>query len=396
MPDAPALARLSYAQVRLRWCRVAIVALLKRWSVYTVLTVVMLGAFSAGALTSMSAMVAWAVLPVFRAVGWPLWLATLCVLGHALVGVLILRALHPVLWPATWRDALHALPISERERLLSDVQVLTLALLPLFGLYLAGALTWSLPPPPWLHGQLWRAWLQLLLSMALSLVLGLATSPKGLPAWVRRAGRAALSGTMAKAKGQANSPAPTSAKPRAKLVEVHTGPHSRYPIWHALIARPLWRGPARRVGHMLVLSLLALLTCDVALARATPSWAPWWLAGFGLLAMASGSRLHSLIQSDLQPLHAACAPLPIPPQKLSRWRLALALTPCAFGLAGLLMTWAQAPAMLRPGLALMYASALVSSQLWLHTQDTADAQVQVTRWMLTLIALTAVASEVYV
>jgi hypothetical protein len=388
MPPPLALPELRYGPVRLLWCRAALVALIKRWSLYIALGVLMLCAFSSGALTAMAALVAWSVLPVFKSAGGPLWLTALATLAHAGVGGLIVLAWRPLLWPAGWLETERALPMAPRARWRSDLQVVALALLPLFALYVAGALTWSLQAPAWLNGMRWQAWGQLLASMGTSVALGMTAVQR-----LRRPQRLARSA----GKGMGAHALPEQARlHRPAQATAGLAPLRRVPAWRALIVWPVWQGPARRVGHMLVGSTLALWALEGVLAFAAPAWAPWWLAGWGLLLMAAGGRLHSLIHSDLQPLHAACAPLPLAPRTLAHWRLALALLPTGLGLAGMVLAWGLAPAQVRPAVARLYGCALASSQLWLLRRPSVQAQAQVSRWLLTLVVLTAIASEVFV
>jgi hypothetical protein len=49
---------LTYHRTRLQWCAAALWRLLRQWLVYLVIGLVLLGAFSAGATTSMAALVA--------------------------------------------------------------------------------------------------------------------------------------------------------------------------------------------------------------------------------------------------------------------------------------------------------------------------------------------------
>lgn len=375
---------LSYHHIRLQWCGAALWRLLRQWLVVLMIGLVLLGAFSAGASTSMAAMVAWSVLGLFHAASQGLGPGLLAAVLHALVGAGVVLALRPVLWPVSWAQAEQALPLTQRERLGSDAIVVALALLPLLVIYVAGAATWLMPPPAWLQEAKGTALLMLALSMALSHAVGMGVLYH-LRHPVQRALRhpRALSASFA----------------------VNTLSLRQHPAW-ALVVWPLLRGPAQRSGRWLVGLSLALFGLAWAMARAH-----WQLLGvegalcclflWSLLSMAGSSRLHALIGRELAPLHAACAPLPLSPQRLLWARRGLGLLPLGLGLCALPLAWWISARPIHPTVAGLYLLASLLGHAWQLSPPAesitlqAQSQNQTVRWVLTLVVLLALASEVF-
>jgi hypothetical protein len=348
--------------MRLRWCASALRDLLRRWAVYIVAGLAMLGAFSAGALSSMSAAAAWSVLPLFRAAAQPWWQGWVTGLAHGLIGAGVAWA------PRSWREQEAALPIAPRARLASDLAVTALGLLPLWAVYAAGSAVWLAHAPAWLDGRQAIAVAGVLGSMLVSLVLGTAAVQA-----LRRPARAARRGPSSVGTGGSGLQ--------------HRAVFAATSWW------PLWRGAAARAGRFIPAAALGL----VLLAAAPLRWGhgSWWLAGFGLAGLAATVRLHALLRLDLAPLHAACVQLPIAPRRLSLGRRLLALLPALAGLLALPWVWRLDTAPLRPGLAGFYLAAALAGHGWLVAADPEGAQEQAGRWLFTLVLLTAIASEVY-
>lgn len=375
---------LSYHHIRLQWCGAALWRLLRQWLVVLVIGLVLLGAFSVGATSSMAALVAWSVLGLFHAASQGLGQGLLAAGLHALVGAGVVLALRPVLWPVSWAQAEQALPLTQRERLGSDAIVVALALLPLFAIYVAGAATWLMPPPAWLQEAKSTALLMLALSMALSHALGM-----GVLYHLRHPAQRALR------------------HPRALLASFAVNMLSRrqHPAW-PLVLWPLLRGPAQRSGRWLVGLILVLLGLELMIARA--HWqlagvdgALWGLFLWSLVSMAGSSRLQALIGRELAPLHAACAPLPLSPQRLLWARRGLGLMPLVLGLCALpLALWLSARP-IHPTVAGLYLLASLLGHAWQLSPPAesvtpqAQSQNQTVRWVLTLVVLLALASEVF-
>jgi hypothetical protein len=377
---------LSYHRIRLQWCGAALWRLLRQWLVILVMGLVLLGAFSVGATTSMAAIVAWSVLGLFHAASQGLGPGLLAAVLHALVGAGVVLALRPVLWPLSWAQAEQALPLTQRERLTSDAIVVALALLPLFVIYVAGAATWLTPPPAWLRDAKWTALLMLALSMALSHAAGMAVlqQMRHPVRWSRR-------------------------PPRATSASVAMGTLSRrqHPGW-ALLYWPLARGPARRSGRWLLGLTLALLGLTLAMARARWQWLGvdaglCYLFLWSLLSMAGSSRLHALIERELAPLHAACAPLPLSSQRLLWVRRGLGLLPLGLGLCSLVLAWWLSGRPIHYTVAGSYLLVSLLGHAWQLSSNPPEGTVslqvqsqnQTVRWVLTLVVLLALASEVF-
>lgn len=368
IPASASFPASSYHRMRLRWCAAALRELLRRWAVYIVAGLAMLGAFSAGAVDSVSAAAAWSVLPLFRAAAQPWWQGLATSLAHGLVGAGVAWALRPVLWPRSWREQEAALPIAARVRLASDLVVTALGLLPLWAVHAAGSAVWLARAPVWLDGKHALALAWVLASAALSLALGTAAVQA-----LRRPDR-------------------IWRRMRTDAATRGSGLHTRK-VFATLLWWPLLRGPAARAGRLMPAAALALML----LAAAPLQWGhgSWWLAGFGLAGLAATARLHALLRLDLAPLHAACVQLPIPPRRLSLGRRLLALLPAVAGLLALPWVWRLGAAPLRPGLAGFYLAAALAGHGWLVATDPERAEEQVGRWLFTLVLLTAIASEVY-
>lgn len=380
----------TYHRIRLQWCAAALWRLLRQWLVYLVIGLVLLGAFSAGAATSMAALVAWSVLGLFHAASQGLGPGLLAAVLHALIGAGLVLALRPVLWPVQWAQAEQALPLTPRERRASDAIVVALALLPLAVIYVAGAATWLMPVPLWLQHAKGTALLMLALSMALSHAAGMGVlHHMRYPAQRTSGHRRAV----------------VAAQPMATLSR------RQHPAW-ALVYWPLVRGPAQRSGRWLLGLSLVLIALALAMARAH-----WQLAGvdgamcclflWSLISMAGSSRLHALIGRELAPLHAACAPLPVRAQRLRWARRGLGLLPLVLGLCALALALWFSARPIHPTVAGLYLLASLLGHAWqLSGEQRADApaasvslqtqsQNQAVRWVLTLVVLLALASEVF-
>lgn len=374
---------LRYHRMRLRWCGAALLALLQRWGVYVVVGLAMLGAFSAGGTTSIAAITAWSVLPLFKAAAQSFGLGVLLAALHALIGLGAVIALRPVLWSALWAEAERALPVPPRERLVSDAWVVLLALLPLFVIYAVGAVTWLAPVPDWLRGAEWSAACALALSMASSMAAGLLVLTA-----MRRPPRGASLRALTRAQAHAD------------------WARWRQPMWRALLLWPMTRGPARRTGRWLVGLMAGLLATDAAMASvrgqlAGAGTSSWCLAAWGLVSLAGTSRLYALVQRELAPLHDACAPLPISARQRLLARRLLALLPLIVGLVWMPVAWWLGESAVRPAVAGVYLLVSLVGHAWQlagrQPQATTSNQSQgeAVRWVFTLVLLTALATEVF-
>jgi hypothetical protein len=178
-------------------------------------------------------------------------------------------------------------------------------------------------------------------------------------------------------------------------------------MW-ALMYWPLVRGPAQRSGRWLVGLTLTLLGLELALVCAR-----WRLAGvdgvlwcmflWSLVSMAGSSRLHALIQRELAPLHAACTQLPLSQQRLLWLRRGLGLLPLVFGLCAMPLALTLGTWPVRHTVAALYLLASLLGHAWQFDAPRPTRQVnlqiqsqnQAVRWVLTLVLLLALASEMF-
>jgi hypothetical protein len=352
--------------MRLRWCRLALVALIKRWGGYAVVLAASVGAGSNDPVDAIGALAAWLVLPLFKAALAPLW--WLPVVGvYALLGGLLAWALRSVLWPQRWALAERALPVQPAQRLRSDALVVALGLSPLLALYALGALTWARHHPAWLASAWWPAMVGLV-------VVGLGSVAAGVA--VLQALR---------------RPPRWRAVPPAASVLARRGP-GHLGIVGALWVLPLWRGPARRTGVGLVLGTATLVGQGLALPMWAPSALGWCLAIWSLSLLVVASQLQALSRLEFSPLMVACAVLPLSPAALSRQRAALALVPAGLGLLALaaLLPWAQ----LRGAVALAYLVTCGGAALAEVLGLGGHSESKAARWLVSLVLMVALASEV--
>lgn len=373
----------SYSQIRLAWCRTALISLMRRWGIYVLVGLLVLGGAGSSALAAITALAAWSVLPLFQAAQQSIGQAFVLTLVYALVGGMLVWGLSPVLWPRAWAEAERALPIVEREQRRSDLTVVLLGLTPLFAVYFVGTAIWLVKAPAWFRPV--RSWAMMMLfaSMALSLTLGVAVLwwRRGLPA--------------------TSTPVWTGRKGRRRVAS--STRRQTLSIAMALVPLPLWRGPAQRCGRFLLVSLLALLACEAAL-MAWPLYASWWLAAFAALAQALTTRLNVLVVTELGALHGACAALPVSNRWLQVARRTVAMAPLLTGLALLPTALAYSPVALQTTVWMAYLVALPLGNMALvaasgaqpKVQRSEDAAARVSWWLVVLVLSLALASEVVV
>lgn len=366
----------AYGRMRLRWCLATLLAFLRRWGAYIAVGLLVLGGSGDSAIDAMKALAAWTVRPLVHAAAQPAWLAATGALAHAMAGALVVWGLRPLLWPRAWGDAERALPIPPAQTRRSDALVVTTALLPLFGTYLAGALVWAVESRGRLPNGLAAAgWL--LVSMGVSVVAGIAILQR-----MRRAPRPAAA---------AQAPVRSS-----------RGPGLRLPAWWALVLLPLWRGPARRSGRLLVASALLLPGLGLPIAF-WPGLAAWWLGALAALGLLATSRLVGLVTLELAPLHREAVALPIAPTRLRAWRRVVALLPLSVALAVSVPVAVLRVAGLRPAVLCAFALVAWGGAAWQVMLSTTPASLaaraedpaaRVAGWLFTLVLLLALASEV--
>jgi hypothetical protein len=162
-------------------------------------------------------------------------------------------------------------------------------------------------------------------------------------------------------------------------------------VW-ALLATPLWRGPAQRSGRWLALSSALLLLPSLGLAL-WPAGGGWWLAAAGAAALVACTRASALLLEDFAPLVQASAPLPLSPTRLWRAVRALALLP--LGPYALALAAALRPLPLRSGVAAAFAIA-VAGTCTLQVAGVPEANdARAARWWFWLVVVVALATEVF-
>jgi hypothetical protein len=248
------------------------------------------------------------VTPIFYATVHPIWLPPVLV-AQTLLAVGLMWGLRSLLWFGPWAEAERALPLPAGELRRSDSVVVSLALAPLAGVCVLGAITFWSNDPPWLQG--FRGWalgvlaLWLLASVVLSvLLLQFLRRPLIADATARRALRALqrdLTGASIKAWQLPSMP-----------------------MIQALLLLPLCRGPARRAGFGLCGSGVILCIAVLGLWL-LPQAASWWLAAFAALSLTLTTRVHGLARDALEPLWMACTMLPLSVNRLRRWRAGVVL-----------------------------------------------------------------------
>ena len=376
---------LSYRQVRLAWCKAALVSLLRRWGIYVAVGLLILGGAGSSAVAAMLAMAAWSVTPLFQAAQQSALHGAVLTIGYALLGGMIVLGLSPWLWPRTWAEAERALPIDESERRRSDFTVVMLGLTPLFAIYTLGTVIWLVQFPAWLQAVWARGIFMLAVSMALSAALGVAVlqwrrglPPKSTRAWAYRDGQ--------------------------RRVGHWSGQHHQsLSSAMALVVLPLVRGPAQRSGRFFALTLVALASCAAALIG-LPHFASWWLAAFAALAQTMVTRLNVVVAADLEPLHEACAALPISPARLKVARRAVVMLPFVAGQLCLMAAVCLGAVTVKQSVFITFLLASLLGNLALVVAASAqpvpgvreDPAARVSWWLVILVLSVALASEVVV
>lgn len=369
----------DYRKVRLAWCRARLREFLRKWGIYIVTGIGVLGISDSDPLATMTGVMAIATMPMVWALQQPAWICSLAVAGYAAFGALLLLGMSPLLWPVAWRDIEMSLPIRRSDKRRSDLAVIALALQPFYLLCAAGMLKWAAAT----HARpasLAFAVAALAVAFASSLAAGLFMMD------VKR------------------RPARTKAYRSLICVRSLVGKDYRnVRIAKALFVIPLMRGPARRAMHLLQASLLLLLF--PALVSMRPAMTAWWLGLFAPTLQILTTRLVSLLEEDLAPLHRSCISLPVNDARLKSGRRLLALAPSAAGLtlvaAAVFAAVSTTTPPLRAPVALVYvltafASNLLEVLLGSRAKDlpAIEPSTRITLWLVTVVLQIALASEV--
>ena len=368
------MAPLGYHSMRMRHCRAALLEFLRRWSVYLVVGAAVLAVGGSAGGAALAAAVAWSVLPLFRAVSAGDGVVVTIAL-QATLGAWVVLGLRGMLWPKRWALAERALPISRPHVLGSDVVVVLWSLSPLFLVYAVGAGVWVGRDPAWLHGDRGLAFMALALVVAGSVASGVI----GLHVLRREPGRNGRSRSA-----QRSLPGVRGHGPRTSAAPALSWPR-------AVVWMPLWRGAARRTGRALCVGTAALVTPAVA-TMVWPDAASWWLAGHAVIAMSVIGRLRSLSHAELEPLRVASLSLPIVQASMLRRRHGLITAPVWVSLG--IFVFSLQPSLTRVPVFLLYAVACVACSAIVARAANADAVGVASRWLLCVVVLVAIASEV--
>jgi hypothetical protein len=372
-PDVPVL---SYGAMRMRWCRWALQAFVKRWAVYLLVAVAVVGAGAVGFVTIIMAAAAWVVLPLFYAASQGLWWLP-AVVVQALLGAAAVWGMRQWLWPLSWGDAERALPIARRELQRSDTQVVLIALLPLLLLYAVGGASLLSQNPDWLRPVRVRAGLGLMVAAAFSVLLGVGLLQRQrLPATVRALAVPASAATL-----------PAISRSQSSTRWVGSAHWALALVWW-----PLWRGPARRTGQWLLVGTLVLLVPALGMSF-SPHGVAWWLAALALLAMLVATRINHLAREELQPLLHACSMLPLRLQRVEWLRASLGVWPVLLALGVTAVVLLGQPAW-RPVVGAAFAVALLMSVLLEVIAPPATAEDKAARWLFSLVLCVCLATEV--
>jgi hypothetical protein len=367
-PPGPAL---NYSAMRLRWCGLALRDFLRRWAIYAVVGAAVASAGAVGWHHIIAAVSAWFVMPLFYAASQGAWLAVALPV-QVLFGTACVWAARNLLWPPHWAESERALPIARAQLLRSDATVVLIALIPLFLLYVIGAASLLGHKADWLMPVRGRAVSALLLAALLTVVAGVALLQRlRLP---RFAGVQLL-------KPGALRPAP-----------LHVFGKLRWPL--ALIAWPLWRGPARRTGFAWAAGAAALLVPAPALV-VVGHGEPWFMAGASLLCLMVATRVNALARIEFAELFAAALMLPLAQAPLQHARAALGLLAVVPGLLALCATaqWLHAPG-LRPAVLWAWPLACLAVCFFEVQSQPAEASNKAGRWLLSLVVCVCLATEV--
>ena len=375
---------LSYSQVRHAWCKAALIRLLRRWISYLAVGLFILGGAVSSAVAAMMAMAAAPVAPLFQAAQQPPIHGLVLTIGYALLGGMIVLSLSPWLWPRAWAQAERSLPIAVADRRGSDLTVVVWGLTPLFIVYTLGTAIWFIQFPAWFRHVWPQAVAMLVVSMGLSIVLGVAILE----------GRRHLLRGATSGRGY---------RPERKLSMRWPARRHYLPSTVALVLLPMVRGPAQRGGWFFAWTCAALVACAAALV-ATPRLAPWWLAAFAVLAQTMITWLNVVIVADLEPLHQGSVALPIRPWHLKWTRRAVALAPLVTGQIVLCAAICLAKVAIKPATFTTYLLASLLGNLALVTAASSTPVLgvqeiptaRVSWWLVVLVATLAIASEVIV
>jgi hypothetical protein len=342
-------------------CLAMLLESVRRWGVY-----IAIGGCIAG--IGAPVLAAWSVLPLFWSLDQPVWIAPTLL---AYIGLLAMvpRALSTLLWPPEWAEVERSLPIPRAQMLISDVEMIAIALLPVALVLTTGAgITLS-------HDMLG---LDIGRTTAIGALLAVLAGSTGV--------------TLGTLQGLRRArPTAGSARKSSKLVS--TGGRSWLTPcgwFHALIWTSMLRSTPRRTVRTAAAGFAGL--CAIAALTCLASdWARWGLAGFATLALMTVSRVNALSRQEIGEVLSQCTHLPLEWDRLERARQWLALVPAV---AGLVVLWiATADLALRTAVWWVFVAASCAFW-WIEVRWRAlDASTQAARWLVLLAFSVALGTE---
>lgn len=356
----PALRHLTYRDLRRQQCGEELRSALRRWGIYLAITAAVAG-------VGAPALAAWSVLPLFWSlshIGWTI----LTTLGYVLVLGLMLWSVRRLIWPVQWAEVERQLPIPMGQVLLSDLEVIVLAMSPAAIVLGAGTAVLLAQAPAWLRGMEGPVLLSLMVVLSGSVAAGIA-------------GLQLLRRPLLL----------TSRWRRSARVRRATAASARHWAW-ALVLAPLLRDAAPRVAWAWWVGSASLLL-TAALSALGKVSASACLMMFSALALLFTTRLNALVGQELVPLHNACRMLPLDGSAVARARAMLCLSPAILGLSLWLPVFMTNP--VRPVVLMLFVAISVGGWMWeilIHIQDPTHRGA---RWLLSMAFGLAFASEVF-
>ncbi len=361
--------------MRMLCLRAALTDFLRRWGIYLTIVVVL---FSAGSNAPVRIALALAGLLV-----WPLRFAAAhglvlvpMTLAYAVVGTLPVVLTRPLWWPRQWAAAEHALPLAVDAIRRSDRLFAVLTMVPWQALLLIGGIgAWLAEAGADAGAERWWAFAGWAASAAGSLQISLL--------WMRVVRRRAVA---------------TGTTPARTLR--HRGPaRPRTPIRpldarRALVLVPVTRGIARR--SLLALTAGSSAAVAGAVAPQAVGLAIGWTFAFAALAvLCATSVLRTGTLLELRPLWQDQPHLPLDAQACERARLTVTLLPLIAGGVACLVVATIGATPLRPQVCALYGVVVVAGCVFeALTPPTMSPSDHAARWMLTLVAALAFASEI--
>lgn len=356
-------------------CRALLRRFIRRWVIYLTVGMLLLGGAGGATLPALKGLAAGAVAPLYRAVEQGASQAMGWALAYAIVGILVVWAQSPLLWPSAWREAERCLPLDHRLRRRSDAVVVGWAITPMLGMISLGSAVWFVQWPTWFREVWGRGLILWIIVLGTTWLVGMSVLD------VRRRGDA-----------------------RTGQGRFRTARHAsagRVSPWIALVALALLRGRARRSARHLILMLASLWTCAVALYL-SPSWAPWWLAACAAIGQVFVTRLQPLMSAEWSAFEIELQWLPWPEKGLWVLQQRTVIGALMTGWCPLVLALMASGLRIKPGVLVAFGLVnlvgpwMLIRQSWATSRSNLpdDPAARVAWWVLTLVTSVALASEV--